>query len=264
MGASNSVINGKPNAPAPIVPANIAPEQVASWGWLVGFLGICAGVVLMGFMAQHAPAPSGPATATNQLASHSQAIPIYLSLLAMDWALLYYCWAGVHRYGGNLFALSGGRWKSWKDLAIDLTIALPFWVLWEGAAYGVHWLIDPRVTTSTAAKTVDSLLPKSLTEIALWIAICMTAGICEELAFRGFLQRQFHALFGNLTVAVLAQALVFGLFHAYQGWRNVVVITVLGILFGMLAAWRGNLRVNIVTHAWADIWEGWLKFVVWR
>jgi membrane protease YdiL (CAAX protease family) len=259
METSEKIVMRGPNAPAPV-----APAPIASWGWLMGFLAIGAGVVVMGFMAQHAAAPSGPATAPTQLASHSQAIPIYLSLLAMDWALLYYCWAGVHRYGGSLFALSNARWKSWKDLAVDLTIALPFWVLWEGVAYGTHWLIDSRVTASAVAKTVDSLLPKSFTEIVIWIAISMTAGICEELAFRGFLQREFHALTGNIAVAVVAQGVVFGLFHAYQGWRNVVVITVLGILFGALAAWRGNLRVNIITHAWADIWEGWLKFVVWR
>jgi membrane protease YdiL (CAAX protease family) len=253
MGTSSSVINGKPNAPA----------KIASWGRLVGFLAIGAGVVLMGFVAQHAPA-NGAAAAPGQLASHSQAIPIYLSLLVMDWALLFYCWASVHSYGGNLIALSGARWKSFKDLAVDLAITLPFWVLWEGAAYGVHWLIDSRVITSAAAKTVDSLLPKSLTEILIWIAISITAGICEEITFRGFLQRQFHALTGNLTIAVVAQGVVFGLFHAYQGWRNVVVISVLGMLYGAMAAWRGNLRVNIVAHAWTDVWEGWLKFVVWR
>ena len=84
----------------------------------------------------------------------------------------------------------------------------------------------------------------------------------RSLAFRGFLQRQFHALSGNIIVAVVAQGVVFGLFHAYQGWINVVVIRVLGILFGALAAWRGNLRANIVVHAWADIWGGWLQAVV--
>jgi membrane protease YdiL (CAAX protease family) len=254
MEASESVVKGRPNAPA----------KIASWGWLAGFLAIGAGVVVMGFMAQHAPASGGAGAAPGQLASHNQAIPIYLTLLAMDWALLYYCWAGVRRYGGNLWEISGGRWKSWKSVAVDLAIALPFWALWEGVAYGTHWLIQPRLAASAAARTVDSLLPKSLTEIMIWIAVSITAGICEEMVFRGFLQRQFHALTGNIAVAVFAQGVVFGLFHAYQGWRNVVVISVLGVLYGALAAWRGNLRVNIVTHAWGDVWEGWLKFVVWR
>jgi membrane protease YdiL (CAAX protease family) len=238
-----------------------APGQIASWGRLVGFLLIGAGVVVLGFLAQHAATGSQGAAAPGQLASHSQAIPIYLGAIFMDWALLYYCWAAVHHYGGNLRTLSGERWASWKDAGVDAAIAVPFWVLWEGVAYGV-WRLLAATMGSNSAKTVDSLLPQSLLEIVIWIATSITAGVCEEMAFRGFLQRQLHALSGNIAVAVVGQGLVFGLFHSYQGWRNVVVISVLGMLYGALAAWRRNLRVNIVTHAFGDIWEGWLKFVV--
>jgi len=240
------------------------PLQIATRGWLWGFIVIGAGVVALGFLAQYAPTGSGSGAAPGQFASHSQAIPVYLSLIAMDWALLYYCWAGVHRYGGNLKTLSGGRWTSWKCVASDVAIVLPFWALWEGAAYAVHWLLDPRVLSAGNAKSVASLLPQSLLEILIWIGASITAGVCEELAFRGFLQRQFHALTGNIGLAVLAQGLVFGLFHAYQGWRNVVVISVLGVMFGMLAAWRGNLRANIIVHSWADIWGGWLQMLVFK
>jgi membrane protease YdiL (CAAX protease family) len=240
------------------------PQQIASWGRLVGFLLIGAGVVAMGFFAQHAPTGSAGGAAPGQLASHSQAIPIYLTVGLMDWALLYFCWSAVHHSGGNLRTLSGGRWTSWKDVGVDVAIALPFWALWEGVAYGAHWLLAHGLPESGAAKTVNSLLPQSLLEIVVWIGVSITAGICEELAFRGFLQRQFHALTGSIVAAVLLQGLVFGLFHAYQGWRNVAVISVLGALYGALAAWRGNLRVTIMTHAWGDVWEGWLKFVVFR
>ncbi|MGD0367324.1 MAG: type II CAAX endopeptidase family protein [Acidobacteriaceae bacterium] len=232
--------------------------QIASWWHLAGFLLISAGVVVLGFLAQHAPA-GGAGPSAGQLAGHSQAIPVYLTIIGMDWALLYYCWAGVHHRGGNLQTLSGERWKTWKAVAIDVAIVLPFWVLWEGAAYGVHWLLGP-----SSAKTVDSLLPHSALEILVWIATSITAGVCEEMAFRGYLQRQIHALTGSVVVAVLGQGVVFGLFHLYQGWKNVVVISVLGALYGALAAWRRNLRANIIVHAWTDVWEGWLKFVVWR
>jgi membrane protease YdiL (CAAX protease family) len=68
-------------------------------------------------------------------------------------------------------------------------------------------------------------------------------------------------LTGSIAIAVLLQAVVFGITHGYQGWKNVVVITALGILYGMLAAWRRNIRVNIISHAWSDAWEGWLKFI---
>jgi membrane protease YdiL (CAAX protease family) len=235
------------------------PPQIASWRHLAGFLLIGAGLVALGLLAQHAPTEGGAGVPTGQLARHSQAIRIYLVAILVDWALLYYCWAGVHRRGGNLKTLSGGRWTSWKSVAIDVGIALPFWVLWEGAAYGVHWLLGP-----SSAKAVDSLLPQSLLEILIWIGTSITAGICEELAFRGYVQRQFHALTGSVAMAVLGQGIVFGLFHLYQGWKNVIVICVLGVLFGTLAAWRRNLRANILVHAWSDVWSGWLKSVVWR
>ena len=243
--------------------AHQRPQQIASWGWLAGFLLIGAGVVAFGFLAQHAPTGGSGGTASGQLASHSQAIPIYLSAIFMDWALLYYCWAGVHRFGGDIKTLSGDRWTSWNDVLTDLAIDLPFWVLWEGAAYGVRWLFA-AIGDAGGAKSVASLLPQSLLEILIFIGVSITAGICEELAFRGFLQRQLHALSGNIVVAVLAQGLVFGLFHSYQGWTNVVVISVLGVLYGILAAWRKNLRANIIAHAWSDIWGGWLQMLVFR
>jgi membrane protease YdiL (CAAX protease family) len=194
---------------------------------------------------------------SGQLASHAYAIPIYLTALVMDWLLLYFCWAGVHHRGGNLWDLAGGRWTSWRDVLSDLAVVVPFLAIFEGAVYGMYRILGPG-----NAKTVDSLLPKSLTEVVVWIATCVTAGICEEMAFRGYLQRQFHALTGNVAWAILLQALVFGIAHGYQGWRNVVIISVLGVLFGVLAAWRKNLRANIISHAFGDFWSGWLKFVV--
>ncbi len=233
------------------------PKPVASWLHLLGFLLIMAVTAVAGFQAQHAASASS--AAAGQLASHSQAIKIYLVAGFMDWALLYYCWVGVRRRDGNLALLTGGRWTSWLSLATDVAIALPFWALWEATAYAVHWVLGP-----SSAKTVDSLLPHSPLEILLWIGVSITAGFCEEIAFRGYLQRQFHALSGNVGIAVIAQALVFGLAHGYQGWKAVVVISVLGILYGALAAWRHNLRINIVAHASTDIWEGWLKQVIWR
>jgi membrane protease YdiL (CAAX protease family) len=165
----------------------------------------------------------------------------------------------VHHRGGSLWTLAGGRWNSWKSVAVDLGIVAPFWVISEGAAYAVAWLLGPG-----SAKTVDSLRPHSLLEVLIWIGTCATAGICEEMVFRGYLQRQFHALSGSVVLAVLAQGVIFGLFHAYQGWRNVIVISVVGALYGALAAWSKNLRANIVAHAWTDFWGGWLKFIVWR
>ena len=136
---------------------------------------------------------------------------------------------------------------------------VPFWALWEATAYGVHLLLGPDTARSVAA-----LLPQSVAEIFVWILVSITAGFTEELQSRGYLQQQFHALSGSIVVAVLGQAAVFSLMHSYQGWKQVMVISVLGVLYGALAAWRRNLRANMIAHAWSDVWEGWLKMVVLR
>ena len=84
----------------------------------------------------------------------------------------------------------------------------------------------------------------------------LTAGFCEEAIFRGYLQKQFHALTGSAAIAVLAQAILFGIAHGYQGLKNVIVITVLGLLYGLLALARGILRPGMIAHVWSDVYGG--------
>jgi membrane protease YdiL (CAAX protease family) len=230
-------------------------KPIATRAHFIGFLLIGVAVAAMGFMAQHAPTANG--ATPEQLAPHGQAVKIYLTAICMDWAMLYYCWIGVHRRGGTLRMLAGERWRSAKALTVDVCVGLASWVVIECASFGVAWLLG-----SNSAKSVDSLLPKSAVEVLLWAAVCATAAICEELGFRGYVQRQILAFTGSTAVAVVGQGLVFGLFHLYQGWKNVIVISVIGILYGVLAVWRGNLRGNVVSHAMMDFWEGWLKFAV--
>jgi CAAX protease family protein len=231
------------------------PAQIASWGHLTGYLLITAAITAWGLHIQKAGLGSAPA---GELIDHSHAIKNYILVIVADWALLYYCWVGVHWRGGNLDTLSGGLWKSWRMLARDIAIALPFWVLWEATAYGVHRLLGP----GHSARSVAALLPQTLPEVLLWIVVSITAGFCEELQTRGYLQRQFHALTGSIVAAVIGQGLLFGLMHSYQGWKQVIVISALGVLYGALATWRRNLRANIMAHAWSDVWEGWLKQLV--
>ena len=63
-------------------------------------------------------------------------------------------------------------------------------------------------------------------------------------------------------VAVLCQGLLFGLGHGFAGWDSVIECCVIGVLWGTLAAWRRNLRANIIVHAWQDVWNFWLRTLV--
>jgi uncharacterized protein len=189
---------------------------------------------------------------------HPGASRSWMVAAGMDMLFLFYCWAGVRGAGGNLLALGGVRGTGWREFAGDVGIALPFWVVWEAVAYSVYWMIGP-----SHGQAVFPLIPRTAVEAAAWMFLSVAAGFCEELIFRGYLQQQLLAVSGgDRLAAVVGQGLVFGLVHAYQGWKPVLVIAMLGILYGALAAWRGNLRANMLAHGWSDAFEGWLKFVM--
>lgn len=116
-----------------------------------------------------------------------------------------------------------------------------------------------RIMGPDKAKSINTLLPQSTVEIVLWIVLSISAGICEEIVFRGYFQTQFAAYTNSMVAGVLLQGVVFGLGHSYQGVKQVIIITVLGILYGWFAAWRRSLRPNMIAHAWSDIYSGYLS-----
>ena len=202
--------------------------------------------------AQHAhTVVSAPAAV-----SHGAIIRGYLISIAYEWGMAYWAWAGVHWNDGRLSDLTGGRWASWRSLAMDVAIAIPFWGVWELTAWLMHRAVDRVATPTTPYQP-----PSGLLEIFLWILLSVSAGFCEELVFRGYLQQQFRAATRSIVAAVILQGAIFGLVHAYQGWKQVMVIVPLGILYGALVAWRRNLRASMIAHAWSDIFEGWLRFL---
>ena len=215
--------------------------------WHTAVLGaILLGTYFAGAWLQ-SRAGAGPGIAPN----HRGVLGVYLAAMALDWALFYYVWRFTTRGGTPLRDLVGGRWASARDVALDVAIAVPFWVVWSLTAQLVHRLLGP-----SAAKSVDVLLPRTFLEAAVWILVCLTAGFCEEVIFRGYLQKQLYALTGSAAVAVVLQAAAFGIGHGYQGVKNVAVITVLGLLYGVLALWRGSTRPGMLAHAWSDVYAG--------
>jgi len=87
---------------------------------------------------------------------------------------------------------------------------------------------------------------------------CLTAGFCEEVAFRGYFQKQFETMTRSSTAGVILQGILFGISHGYQGLRAIIMIILFGFLYGILALWRKSLRPGMVLHAWSDIYAGYL------
>lgn len=113
----------------------------------------------------------------------------------------------------------------------------------------------PRKYASAALASLNYFLPATWVERRWWVFLSITAGVCEETLFRGFMLQYLHvfpwAL--NLTVALLFSSLVFGLNHLYQGAAGVLGTAIGGFLFGLLFLLTGNLLLPIIIHAAIDL-----------
>ncbi len=182
----------------------------------------------------------------------------YILTMLWEWSVVAYVAWGISRGGTPLKTLIGGKWETAKDVFRDLAISVGFWitalVVLASTALAIH---VPR-----ASQSVRALLPQTRLEIVLWILTSLSAGICEEIIFRGYLQRQFCAWVGSIPGGILLSAAVFGAGHIYQGGKHAIVIGVYGVLFGILAEMRKSLRPGIMVHAWHDAITGLLVRLV--
>ncbi len=85
-----------------------------------------------------------------------------------------------------------------------------------------------------ATANVRKLLPATGYERTVFVAVALTAGLCEEFLYRGWLLNIIAAATGSPWVALIVSSIVFGFAHFYQGPHGMLGAGVLGIVFGTL------------------------------
>lgn len=167
----------------------------------------------------------------------------YVIVMLFEWALVAFIWWGVKRRGLSLNDLVGGRWTRVSEFFRDLGIAIGFLLV-----NGVILSAIGHLLKASHNQAMKNLLPEGPVEIVVYLLVCATAGFCEELIFRGYLQRQFAVLTKAPAGGIALQAIVFGFGHGYQGWKYMLIIIVFGAMFGLLAHWLRSLRPGMLAH----------------
>ena len=214
-------------------------------------------IVLLAIMAALAAAGAAyqGAPQTAHAAPRPSVFALYLPLLVSEWLMFWYVWArGLRPAGVPLRELIGARWRGPADVLRDLALGVLLWGAWR--AIELAWNAASGTDT---ARSVAVLLPRGLAEGVLWSALACTAGFVEEVVYRGYLQRQFAAWTQRPALALVLQALVFGLSHGYQGVAACARIAVFGLLFGLVARWRRSLAPGMMAHALTDLVAGLLR-----
>ena len=184
-------------------------------------------------------------------------VPQYLWTMSWEWLLTAFVYLGV-RKRMKLRELIGGRWANAEDVLIDLVVASAFWllavaVLGAGAKL-MH--LDEAGRFDSMRRQLGFLIPNTTLELLIWFSVSATAGFCEEIIFRGYLQLQFAGITGSMLAGVLISAAIFGAAHGYEGGPRMILIGIYGLMFGLLAWWRKSLRPGMIAHAWHDAFSG--------
>jgi membrane protease YdiL (CAAX protease family) len=180
--------------------------------------------------------------------AHPNHMVMYSQTIFFEWFLFALVIVGLRLGGSPLSTVLGERWRSVPEVLRDIGIAMVF----AFVSMMIVTTIGQVLGADGSGRRIQYLLPQGGLEMTLWMTVSISAGICEEAVFRGYLQKQFMALANNAPIGILLSAVAFGLAHAYQGWQWVILIGLEGVMLGSLAHWRRSLRPGMIAHASKD------------
>lgn len=150
------------------------------------------------------------------------------------------------RYKGVGLRGLGIRKISLKILAIAVIAAMCTRLLQAGIVIGEEAILGPDPMAETRLRI---LLPNNSLQLTALIAISLIlVGPCEELAFRGLIQKGFENSFGN-SKGLLIASLLFVAVHASSGLYTVVSVVPVALVFGYV--WQrtsGNTTASALLH----------------
>jgi len=166
-------------------------------------------------------------------------------------------------------AVVGAWWwqdRSWDALGLGTGAG---WRPWIGAALAIVTAIalvaQARAATAPTARAsvlaqlepMRAYLPHTDAELRWFYAVSVSAGICEELLFRGFLLWYLDAWLSPVAAVPLAAA-CFGVGHLFLGRGGAVRAGLMALLFSALYLGLESLWAVMAIHALVDISSGWL------
>ncbi|MEO1136822.1 MAG: CPBP family intramembrane glutamic endopeptidase [Pseudomonadota bacterium] len=112
-----------------------------------------------------------------------------------------------------------------------------------------------KATQTQHDSAYDLVAPQSRRDYQWYFPLAVTAGITEEVVFRGFLIG-FAVLFMPLWAAAIFSIAIFLLGHLYQGVKPALKLFFIASILTLLFVLSGSLIPGIVLHIAVDIFSG--------
>lgn len=237
-------------APPPPPPLDEAPNPIAHWAHTLALLFILALTTFFG----HSRAASGVASTPLAQTSH---IVRYSTSILLEWLLLGAVIAGIYRRRAFFLVAFRNRARTNVE-SFGLGFVVYIVSLFAIAFVGLLVTLTP-LAQHRNLNYVLAMLPGTPLDFLLWFAVSLSAGICEELIFRGYLMQQFTAWTSRPIASIFIVALLFGCVHLYEGLGAILPLTALAIVYGFVVRhFKDDLRAVIVAHTLQDFLVGFL------
>jgi membrane protease YdiL (CAAX protease family) len=179
----------------------------------------------------------------------------YRVAIALEWlatALAVALWARAGRPWRELGLVVPEGWR----LVAGLAPALAIVALARAQQKAIAGLaLERRRAAGARLGSLGLLTPRSDVEARWFSALSVSAGFCEELLYRGYLQwvvRGWLPAGGAACVVIV----LFGGAHVYQGRSGALRATLVGAVFGGLALLTRSILPSILLHALVDLCSG--------
>jgi uncharacterized protein len=181
-------------------------------------------------------------------------LSLYASTIAFQWVaaavVAWRAWARGLTLGAlGLVVHNGGR----------ILIAA---IVGAATLGGLQWLNLRRMGRSPGKARefmrilANRILPQAPLELLAFLALAVTAGLCEEFLYRGFAMAALTRVGLPVWGVVLLSSVLFGLAHLYQGRGGLVSTLVVGTVFGMARIAYDGLVPVMVWHFAVDAVAG--------
>jgi len=189
-----------------------------------------------------------------QMPQARRLIPRYWQTFARGWIVVLIVVAVWLRLGRPFSELGLAPQLGTWDMAGLGAVALGALILFV-QLFLLKSLPPERLERTMKALESMKVTPSTRGELAVFVLVAITAGIWEELLYRGFLIWFLVPLTG-IGGAIMLSSLAFGIGHIYQGPSGVVRTGVIGLGFAILYVLSGTLWWLMAAHAMMDIYGG--------
>lgn len=161
-------------------------------------------------------------------------------------------WVGFGRPFSALLLTEPAAWRIWVGIALIVaTIVLAYLQL----ASVRRLPAERRVAVRPRLASIAFLIPQRPDEYRWFLALSLTAGVCEELLYRGYLTWLLAPWLG-VPAAMFVVVIAFGLGHSYQGRRGAIRATLAGAVMAGVVLATGWLVPAMIIHALVDASSG--------